>query len=223
MPYSALQYSAFEFYNRNLALYVFSDPDSKSPVKRFVAGSLAGITSVTFTYPVDLARTRLAVEVHATRGLLGTLTRIYRNGGVRGLYRGAYPTLVGVLPYSGISFLAFGLLKRQCTERGWSDTHPVVVNMAAGGTAGLTAQCATYPLDMVRRRLQALHSPAKMTGSERLFLRVSKSGSSKRVIKFSIWRSIVYIVRKEGGSLRWRASLARAGLRSPRRPPLPSH
>lgn len=205
MPYSALQYSAFEFYNRNLAVHVFGDPDSKSPLKRLIAGSLAGITSVSFTYPVDLARTRLAVEtglitnkMKPTRGLAGTLARIYAIGGVRGLYMGAYPTVVGVVPYSGISFLTFGVLKKVAADRGVGEAWPVVVNMAAGGMAGLAAQCATYPLDMVRRRLQALHSPAKMTRSEREFLRASKAGASKRWIRFSIRQSIVYIVRKEG-------------------------
>jgi Mitochondrial carrier protein len=205
MPYSALQYSSFEFYNRILAVHVLGDPDSKAPLKRLIAGSLAGITSVTFTYPVDLARTRLAVETglidnrfSPPRGLLKTLSNIYRTSGLSGLYMGAYPTIVGVVPYSGISFLTFGVLKGFCVDRGLNDTWPYFVNMAAGGVAGLTAQCATYPLDMVRRRLQALHSPAKMTRNERVFLRASKAGSSQRLIQFSIRRSIAYIVRKEG-------------------------
>lgn len=205
MPYSALQYSAFEFYNRNLALYVFRDPDSKSPMKRLIAGSLSGLTSATLTYPIDLARTRLAVEtglitnkLTPRRGLLATLVHIYATGGLPGLYMGAYPTMVGVVPYSGISFLTFGLLKGSCADNPVASAWPVVVNMAAGGAAGLTAQTITYPLDMVRRRLQALHSPAKMTRSERQFLRASKAGASTRVIQFSITRSIAYIVRKEG-------------------------
>lgn len=207
MPYSALQYSAFEFYNRNLALYVFRDPDSKSPTKRLLAGSLSGLTSATLTYPIDLARTRLAVEtglitnkLTPKRGLLATLLHIYATGGLPGMYMGAYPTLVGVVPYSGISFLTFGVLKGFCTDYDVGSAWPVVVNMAAGGAAGLTAQTITYPLDMVRRRLQALHSPAKMTRSERQFLRASMAGAgaSTRLIHFSIVRSIAYIVRKEG-------------------------
>lgn len=31
------------------------------PVMSFVAGSLAGVVSTTFTYPLDLARARMAV------------------------------------------------------------------------------------------------------------------------------------------------------------------
>lgn len=204
MPYSAIQYQGFEFYNRLLALYVFSDPESKSPLKRFAAGSMAGLTSVLFTYPIDLARTKLAVETSVAdsssmqRGIVGTLTGVFRADGVSGLFRGAYPTLVGVVPYAGISFLSFGVLKSECVETGIASQYPTVVNMACGGCAGLVAQCVTYPLDMVRRRLQALHSPAKMTRSERLFFRVSKAGVSKRCTEFSISQSIHVILRKEG-------------------------
>ncbi len=33
----------------------------KTPGRRFMAGSLAGVTSATITYPLDLARARMAV------------------------------------------------------------------------------------------------------------------------------------------------------------------
>lgn len=204
MPYAAIQYQGFEFYNRLLAVHIFSDPESKSPLKRFVAGSMAGLTSVLCTYPIDLARTKLAVETSVggarvkNRGIVGTLSRVFRADGFSGLFRGAYPTLVGVVPYAGISFLSFGVLKRECVDRGITKDYPTVVNMACGGCAGLAAQCATYPLDMVRRRLQALHTPAKMTRSERLFFRVSKAGASRRITQFSIRRSILWMLRTEG-------------------------
>lgn len=31
------------------------------PVKRFIAGSLAGVTAASITYPLDIARARMAV------------------------------------------------------------------------------------------------------------------------------------------------------------------
>lgn len=60
------------------------------------------------------------------------------------------------------------------------------------------AQCCTYPLDMVRRRLQALHSPSMMTATERAFVRAAKSGNPSGVFKFSIYRAILFVYRQEG-------------------------
>jgi Mitochondrial carrier protein len=150
---SAIQYSAFEFYNRHLSQLLFG-PDSKSPVKRFIAGALAGTTSVLCTYPIDLARTMLAVQIKPApgfdvaldaaasnaarkRGMLATLVYVARTEGFRGLYRGSYPTLVGVVPYSGISFLSFGVLKHVADEIHFSDHRPITTSLICGGSAGL--------------------------------------------------------------------------------------
>lgn len=202
-PYSAIQYSAFEAYNRALATHVFAE--DKSPAKRFVAGGMAGCSAVMGSYPIDLARTRLAVKTGRRVagapgwGVIGALGQIWKEGGVRALYTGAYPTVVGVVPYSGISFMTFGVLKNFCSDRGIGDGSPYIVTMACGSLAGLNAQLITYPLDMVRRRSQALHAPEKMSRNERLFHRSSMAPGRGRIMgKFSIYRSVVFILRKEG-------------------------
>lgn len=145
MPYAAMQYQSFEFYNRALSHYVFQS-EKPSPVKRFVAGAMAGSTSVLCTYPIDLARTVLAVQVAndvspktmRRLGIFATLVTIVREEGVHSLYRGMYPTLVGVVPYAGISFLSFGILKRAADRRGVSQQAPILTSLVCGGSAGLS-------------------------------------------------------------------------------------
>jgi hypothetical protein len=80
--------------------------------------------------------------------------------------QGFAPTLLGILPYAGIKFYTYQKLKRV-----WADKHaadaartgkpPLVWMLFSGGTAGLLAQTLTYPIDIVRRRMQvaALHVP----------------------------------------------------------------
>ncbi len=43
-------------------LNISADPRQPTPFKRLVAGAMAGVTSVTVTYPLDLVRTRLSVQ-----------------------------------------------------------------------------------------------------------------------------------------------------------------
>lgn len=159
MPYAAVQYQSFEFYHRELSHYVFRS-DNPSPAKRFIAGAMAGSTSVLCTYPIDLARTVLAVQVASDAstkpvrrlGILATLYTIGREEGMHSLYRGMYPTLVGVIPYAGISFLSFGILKRFADTRGISEHAPVLTSLVCGGSAGLGT---------IQSLCHVLHSRAK--------------------------------------------------------------
>lgn len=82
-----------------------------SPWKNLLCGGAAGITSVTFTYPLDLVRTRLSVQTadfHALSeierenlpGMWRIMVNVYKTeGGLRALYGGYIPTIAGVAPY----------------------------------------------------------------------------------------------------------------------------
>ena len=73
--------------------------------------------------------------------------------------QGVTPTLAGVLPYSGLKFYTYQKLKRI-----WSSTlppsaapprkPPIQYSLLFGGCAGLVGQSLTYPLDILRRRMQ---------------------------------------------------------------------
>ena len=76
------------------------------------------------------------------------------------LFSGIKPTLLGSIPYSGLSFGLFGTFKKQImTYYGLERERdiPVVSRLMAGGLAGLLAQSITYPLDILRRRMQVHH------------------------------------------------------------------
>jgi solute carrier family 25 (mitochondrial phosphate transporter), member 23/24/25/41 len=75
-----------------------------------ICGGAAGITSVTFTYPLDIVRTRLSIQTASFNelskkggkppGMFGLLFQMYRTeGGWTALYRGILPTIAGVAPY----------------------------------------------------------------------------------------------------------------------------
>jgi hypothetical protein len=95
--------------------------DSLTPMARLTCGGLAGITSVVFTYPLDIVRTRLSVQSASFAelgskpeklpGMWTTLGAMYKTeGGVRALYRGMVPTVAGVAPYvrDGTTCIAIG-------------------------------------------------------------------------------------------------------------------
>lgn len=151
---------------------------TNSPGRRFLAGSLAGVTASTLTYPLDLARARMAVT-EKTR--YATLREVFRNllreEGYFALYRGFTPTILGVIPYAGASFFTFETLKRLYQER-YGRHAAAHEKMLFGACAGVVGQTSSYPFDIVRRRMQTAidtHFP-----------------------KLSVFQALVKIAKEEG-------------------------
>lgn len=87
-------------------------------------------------------------------GIWGTLTTMYlKEGGVRALYQGLGPTLMGVAPYVALNFQSYEVLRAYFTPPG-ENSPSGVHKLACGALAGTIAQTFTYPLDVLRRRMQ---------------------------------------------------------------------
>ncbi|KRT82460.1 mitochondrial carrier protein, partial [Oryctes borbonicus] len=152
VPYAAIQFTAHEQWKRILAV----DPTGKSPGKQFLAGSLAGVTSQALTYPLDFARARMAVtHKNDYSTLRHVFLKIYKTEGLLTFYRGILPTIMGVIPYAGVSFFTYETLKRWYKEHVDSSlkTNPFT-SLGFGAIAGMLGQTSSYPLDIVRRRMQ---------------------------------------------------------------------
>lgn len=99
IPYSASQFAAYEQCKSVLMEQGKSELDTP---RRLVAGAVAGTVSVVCTYPLDLVRTRLSIQsaflsmsndTKKLPGIIPTTKLIYKTeGGLRGLYRGLWPT-----------------------------------------------------------------------------------------------------------------------------------
>ncbi|CAN7991608.1 unnamed protein product [Ixodes pacificus] len=165
-PYAAVQFLSFEAYKR----VIRNSFGNTSHASKFVAGSCAGVTAAVTTYPLDMVRARLAFQVngqHVYSGIVHTVTSIVRTeGGVRALYKGLAPTVLGMVPYAGLSFYVFERLKALCLETfptSCGRPYPgntgnivliVPAKLLCGGLAGAIAQTVSYPLDVARRNMQ---------------------------------------------------------------------
>ncbi|KAL1915691.1 uncharacterized protein VTP21DRAFT_6450 [Calcarisporiella thermophila] len=168
VPYSAVQFAAYEQFKRILIAPGKNELDTP---RRLAAGACAGLTSVTCTYPLDIVRTRLSIQsatigTHSQDvqagvqrppklpGIWQTMVIIYKTeGGVFALYRGLVPTLLGVAPYVALNFHTYEMLRKYLTPP--EELHPSVPRkLLCGALAGSIAQSITYPLDVLRRRMQ---------------------------------------------------------------------
>ena len=164
-PQGALQFACYEILKRTIP--VVSGWKKNDHNLKFVAGSVSGLISVTATYPLDAIRARLANQVAGEtkyRGIVHTGVVIFQTeGGMRGLYRGLLPTLIGIIPYSGLAFYFFELNKSlvvthcpwaRVVETDGSVRVSLTARLLCSGLAGAFSQTISYPLDVVRRRMQ---------------------------------------------------------------------
>lgn len=70
-------------------------------------------------------------------------------------YRGFSVTLVGMIPYAGVSFLTYGTLKRHISDFiPMMANHKTISDLTCGAVAGAVSQTASYPFEVIRRRMQ---------------------------------------------------------------------
>ncbi|XP_067335648.1 mitochondrial basic amino acids transporter isoform X3 [Channa argus] len=133
-----------------------------TPLNQFVAGASAGAIQCVICCPMELAKTRMQMqgtgEKKSKRKMyknsLDCLVRIYRKEGIQGINRGMVTTLVRETPGFGVYFLAYDVLTRSlgCEPE---DPYMIPKLLFAGGMSGIASWLSTYPVDVIKSRLQA--------------------------------------------------------------------
>ncbi|MCJ1477668.1 hypothetical protein MMC13_006341 [Lambiella insularis] len=213
-PYAAIRFLAYE----QIRSVIIKNSSQETPLRRLLSGSLAGITSVFFTYPLEVIRVRLAFETlrdarsslssickqiyhehpsvpahhlsasaaavanssadaslpiraaaSAFSSTASTMQAVQPRAGLINFYRGFSPTLWGMLPYAGVSFLTHDTvgdwfrLPSVAQYTTIPSTSPeskqrlplrTPFELLSGALAGLVSQTVSYPLEVIRRRMQ---------------------------------------------------------------------
>lgn len=168
-PYAGIKFMAYEQFK----LYMMPTKSDETGKRKFIAGSLAGCTATCFAYPLDLIRVRLAYEVKSCKNPGDTIRirdicdSIYRECpsrptyyGIFNFYRGLGPTLVGMIPYAGVSFYTYESLKKYAlkTDMFLNKSPPPELywwaTLGCGALSGMMAQTCSYPLEIIRRHMQ---------------------------------------------------------------------
>ncbi|KAM4696412.1 mitochondrial adenyl nucleotide antiporter SLC25A25 isoform 3-T3 [Rhinophrynus dorsalis] len=153
-PESAIKFMAYEQIKRLIG----SDQETLGIHERFVSGSLAGVISQSSIYPMEVLKTRMALrKTGQYQGMLDCGKKILMKEGVSAFYKGYVPNLLGIIPYAGIDLAVYETIKNAWLQRyATSSADPGVFVLLACGTISSTCgQLASYPLALVRTRMQA--------------------------------------------------------------------
>jgi len=84
-----------------------------SSIKSFLSGGFGGVAAVVVGHPFDLTKVRLQTAPQGTyAGALDVVKKTLARDGLKGMYRGMGPPLVGVTPIFAISFWSYDLGKK---------------------------------------------------------------------------------------------------------------
>uniref|UniRef100_A0A8C5GBL6 Calcium-binding mitochondrial carrier protein SCaMC-1-like n=1 Tax=Gouania willdenowi TaxID=441366 RepID=A0A8C5GBL6_GOUWI len=153
-PETSIKFMAYEQYKKLLT----SEGKKIETHKRFMAGSMAGATAQTAIYPMEVLKTRLTLrKTGQYAGMFDCAKKILRKEGVKAFYKGYIPNLLGIIPYAGIDLAVYESLKNS-----WLSYHPkdsanpgILVLLGCGTISSTCGQLASYPLALVRTRMQA--------------------------------------------------------------------
>ncbi|KAG0255520.1 hypothetical protein BG011_005088 [Mortierella polycephala] len=160
-------------------------------LKHTIAGAGAGLVTSVVTCPLDVVKTRLQNQgvVKPTgksyRGTAGTLTRIWSEEGVRGLYRGLGPTIFGYLPTWAIYFTAYDYFKDLVARQTGHHESNLFVYIVAAMSAGATSTTITNPLWVIKTRFmtQNEHTPYQYKNTLHAFTTIYKVEGPKGFYK----------------------------------------
>ncbi|ORX80948.1 mitochondrial carrier [Basidiobolus meristosporus CBS 931.73] len=210
-PYAAIKFVAYEQFKNILVHSKAAD----TPGKNFVAGSLAGLSSVFCTYPLELIRVRMAYEVtHSGKGpgVYDTFRGILREGStgdaprirLGNLYRGFALTVLGVIPYAGVSFWTHSFVQdwirahfpHQILPTDDPHSKPrlkAIPELISGGIAGAVAQTVSYPIEVTRRRVQVRGAISPENNKIKMKEVVKQIYRNKGITGFFVGLSIGYL------------------------------
>ncbi|XP_064179665.1 mitochondrial adenyl nucleotide antiporter SLC25A23-like isoform X3 [Anguilla rostrata] len=175
-PETAIKFMAYEQIKK--IIRGSKDGASLRVQERFLAGSLAGATAQTAIYPLEVLKTRLTLRTTGQySGLTDCARQILQKEGVGAFYKGYLPNVLGIIPYAGIDLAVYETLKNAWLLRyGESSADPGVLVLVGCGTLSSTCgQVASYPLALIRTRMQA---QASLVGSPQL----SMLGQLKHIV-----------------------------------------
>ena len=161
-----------------------------SSIKSFISGGLGGICAVLVGHPFDLIKTRLQTAPPGTySGSIDVTMKTIRADGVKGLYRGMGPPLIGVTPIFALSFFSYDLGKKlvyAATPNRTNSTLSLAELSAAGFFSAIPTVLVAGPAERIKVLLQLQgqsSSGPKYNGPVDVVRQLYKEGGLRSIFK----------------------------------------
>ncbi|CRL06506.1 CLUMA_CG019481, isoform A [Clunio marinus] len=140
------------------------DNQPLSNTRLFLAGAFSGIFTTSVMAPGERIKCLLQVQQGSGgeqkyKGMIDCARQLYKEGGIRSVYKGSLATLLRDVPASGMYFLTYEFIKKKVAESAPKDkpqskTREMTGTIFAGGMAGIANWSIGMPQDVLKSRLQ---------------------------------------------------------------------
>jgi len=167
MIYGVLQMPIYEKLTEYSSKNIWRNEKATS-VQSFICGGIAAAITNFIVHPVDTVRVVMVAQIGsgsnngtktatktAGQDLLKCISSLKSSDkGLFSLYRGILPGMIQVMPYNALVFYWVNIYQKYITNN----------SLAYGFLGGSTAKLITYPLDVLKKRLQVANLSHNTTG-----------------------------------------------------------
>lgn len=151
-PMFAVSFWGYDVGKRIISNYTGKD-SSQFEIKHIsAAGFISAIPTTLVAAPFE--RVKVVMQVQEGKGsMAGTVAKMYKEGGLKSVFKGSIATLARDGPGSAIYFATYEIIKKRLTKPG-EDT-PLLAIVTAGGFAGVSMWLTIFPIDTIKSTQQS--------------------------------------------------------------------
>ncbi|XP_045126028.1 mitochondrial carnitine/acylcarnitine carrier protein-like isoform X2 [Portunus trituberculatus] len=166
-----------------------TSPDQQlTAVQLFNAGMLSGVFTTAIMTPGERIKCLLQVQAASSgpklyNGPVDVVKVLYREGGIRSIYKGTCATLLRDVPASGMYFMSYEWLKRSLAPAGKEGELSPLRTVVAGGIAGMLNWLVAIGPDVLKSRLQTAPEGKYPNGIRSVFVEIMKNEGPQALFK----------------------------------------
>lgn len=157
---------------------------SKEPLTKqqlFLAGAFSGIFTTAVMAPGERIKCLLQIQQGGNvpkkyNGMVDCAKQLYKEGGMRSIYKGTVATLLRDVPASGMYFMTYEWVKELLTPAdAVAGDIGLTATIMAGGSAGIANWLVGMPADVLKSRLQTAPEGTYPNGIRDVFRNLMKN------------------------------------------------
>ncbi len=118
--------------------------------QKIISGAMSGAVASSIANPTDLVKIRLQAQNSPYSGMIDCFTKIIKQDGFKGLYRGVFPTTMRAMILTASQLPSYDQAKQYLKGKGWQEG--IKTHLSCSLFASFVVATTTSPVDVIKSR-----------------------------------------------------------------------